>query len=271
MILFFPLFLSCPKYKLSAYLCFWNSRGIYKCLLLGSPHTLCHLSLAQKSRLNLCCIEVWRSRDLSGNEVTKCEASFFWCCKLPCFEHRCEVSFFCTGILVYIPMMVSLKENSWVNEFEIFIWVAWFVHGRFLSGENDTFRVLFWDDVFYCSGVLYAWDHQILPENLNCSVWYHVTYFFPGPLCNFNKNSVSVAQPILDFEEILPMSVPPHQVLSPGEKLNLCILAHSPLSVLLLIRLLDLHADQLPEGLSFRHICFLFMVLVLMLGPLLYS
>ena len=45
----------------------------------------------------------------------------FECCILPCSEHCWGVNISCRSILVYILKIVSLKENSWVMEFEIFM------------------------------------------------------------------------------------------------------------------------------------------------------
>ena len=187
--LFFPPFLSFPRYKLFAYLCFGNSKGIYKCFS-GS----CMFCVIWAS---------WRGQDwicivlrLCGPETyqvmksVKCGASFYWCCTLPCFEHHCGVNFFC--ILVYILMVVSLKENSWVRVWNFYMSCLISSWKAFEWWKCHTCNV-FGDYVFFHSAVLYAWDHKIFPENLNCSVWYHITYFFPGPLCNYNKNSVWIA------------------------------------------------------------------------------
>ena len=45
----------------------------------------------------------------------------FECCILPCSEQCCGVNVSWRSILVYILMIVSLKENSWVMEFEMFV------------------------------------------------------------------------------------------------------------------------------------------------------
>lgn len=159
-------------------------------MFLRFLYVLCHLSLMKRSRLNLCCIEALRSRDLWGNEVSKCGASFFWCRTLPCFEHHCGVNFFC--ILVYIVMVVSLKEHSWVRVWNFYMSCLISSWKAFEWWKCHTCNV-FGDFVSFHSAALYAWDHKIFPENQNCSAWYHITYFFPGPLCNYNTNSVWIA------------------------------------------------------------------------------
>lgn len=99
---------------------FWNSIRIYT--FIGFMYISSQLSFMKKASLNLYYIESQWSRDLSGNQVSNWWGHhLFWCCKLPCFEYHCELNFF--HILIYVLMIVSLKESCWSKGFNFLYWL----------------------------------------------------------------------------------------------------------------------------------------------------